>query len=122
MYFVRILINFSTNVLNSVLLFFFVKQKTAYEMRISDWSSDVCSSELNESLATKERESRDAYEFIDSQVQQYHAKLTEAEANLEQYRRKNPDARPGIDADVNARIGELRRQIESSRKIGRAHV
>src|SRR3546814_1493952 len=27
-------------------LFFFVKQKTAYEMRISDWSSDVCSSDL----------------------------------------------------------------------------
>src|SRR3546814_3007117 len=27
-------------------LFFFFKQKTAYEMRISDWSSDVCSSYL----------------------------------------------------------------------------
>src|SRR3546814_3674845 len=29
-----------------ILLFFFFKQKTAYEMRISDWSSDVCSSDL----------------------------------------------------------------------------
>src|SRR3546814_7881219 len=29
-----------------VLFFFFFKQKTAYEMRISDWSSDVCSSDL----------------------------------------------------------------------------
>src|SRR3546814_3927142 len=28
------------------LTFFFFKQKTAYEMRISDWSSDVCSSDL----------------------------------------------------------------------------
>src|SRR3546814_979150 len=28
--------------------FFFFKQKTAYEMRISDWSSDVCSSDLVE--------------------------------------------------------------------------
>src|SRR3546814_5557445 len=27
-------------------MFFFFKQKTAYEMRISDWSSDVCSSDL----------------------------------------------------------------------------
>src|SRR3546814_2845890 len=27
-------------------VFFFFKQKTAYEMRISDWSSDVCSSDL----------------------------------------------------------------------------
>src|SRR3546814_6145903 len=29
-----------------MLYFFFFKQKTAYEMRISDWSSDVCSSDL----------------------------------------------------------------------------
>src|SRR3546814_14216412 len=28
------------------MIFFFFKQKTAYEMRISDWSSDVCSSDL----------------------------------------------------------------------------
>src|SRR3546814_1392866 len=31
-----------------VFFFFFFKQKTAYEMRISDWSSDVCSSDLDE--------------------------------------------------------------------------
>src|SRR3546814_1764048 len=30
----------------NVAMFFFFKQKTAYEMRISDWSSDVCSSDL----------------------------------------------------------------------------
>src|SRR3546814_5296353 len=29
-----------------IVFFFFVKQKTAYDMRISDWSSDVCSSDL----------------------------------------------------------------------------
>src|SRR3546814_7978485 len=29
------------------MLFFFFKQKTAYEMRISDWGSDVCSSDLD---------------------------------------------------------------------------
>src|SRR3546814_8546499 len=29
------------------MFFFFFKQKTSYEMRISDWSSDVCSSDLN---------------------------------------------------------------------------
>src|SRR3546814_8844821 len=34
----------------SALLFFFFKQKTAYEMRISDWSSDVCSSDLHHRL------------------------------------------------------------------------
>src|SRR3546814_8237705 len=41
----------------SVCLFCFFKQKTAYEMRISDWSSDVCSSDLPyESLTARERE------------------------------------------------------------------
>src|SRR3546814_9037613 len=33
-------------ILVSVMYFLFFKQKTAYEMRISDWSSDVCSSDL----------------------------------------------------------------------------
>src|SRR3546814_15736633 len=33
-----------------VFVFFFFKQKTAYEMRISDWSSDVCSSDLRTQL------------------------------------------------------------------------
>src|SRR3546814_7694132 len=35
-----------SHVLFFLLIFFFFKQKTAYEMRISDWSSDVCSSDL----------------------------------------------------------------------------
>src|SRR3546814_7193343 len=34
-------------------VFFFVKQKTAYEMRISDWSSDVCSSDLRHAVLQK---------------------------------------------------------------------
>src|SRR3546814_4377253 len=33
--------------------YFFFKQKTAYEMRISDWSSDVCSSDLARALAAR---------------------------------------------------------------------
>src|SRR3546814_947191 len=32
---------------------FFFKQKTAYEMRISDWSSDVCSSDLTQNAALR---------------------------------------------------------------------
>src|SRR3546814_12963467 len=35
------------------LVVFFCKHKTAYEMRISDWSSDVCSSDLHERLAAR---------------------------------------------------------------------
>src|SRR3546814_20599369 len=36
--------------------FFFFKQKTAYEMRISDWSSDVCSSDLRDVGSTRRRD------------------------------------------------------------------
>src|SRR3546814_13144532 len=39
-------------VLLCVFFFFFFKQKTAYEMRISDWSSDVCSSDLLQPLSS----------------------------------------------------------------------
>src|SRR3546814_18449544 len=31
-------------------MFFFIKQKSAYELRISDWSADVCSSDLDDAL------------------------------------------------------------------------
>src|SRR3546814_1176262 len=34
--------------------FFYFKQKTAYEMRISDWSSDVCSSDLKRSAGPRD--------------------------------------------------------------------
>src|SRR3546814_6909051 len=40
---------------NAVCFVFFFKQKTAYEMRISDWSSDVCSSDLAEGEAEDHR-------------------------------------------------------------------
>src|SRR3546814_6621874 len=40
--------------------FFFFKQKTAYEMRISDWSSDVCSSDLRLRVISKPVETFDA--------------------------------------------------------------
>src|SRR3546814_10507723 len=39
-------------------MFFFFKQKTAYEMRISDWSSDVCSSDLQAAEAVAHRGNR----------------------------------------------------------------
>src|SRR3546814_3980172 len=37
------------------IFFFFFKQKTAYEMRISDWSSDVCSSDLTKAKQAQSR-------------------------------------------------------------------
>src|SRR3546814_2906824 len=43
--------------------FFFFKQKTAYEMRISDWSSDVCSSDLICAVRARSPSSRGAVSF-----------------------------------------------------------
>src|SRR3546814_3273693 len=45
-----------------IVVFFFFKQKTAYEMRISDWSSDVCSSDLRlfDAARAADRGARDA--------------------------------------------------------------
>lgn len=70
---------------------------------------------IEESLASKERESREAYEFIDKQVSDYHDKLTEAEGNLQAYRSANADAQPGSATDVSSRIGALRTQVEQTR-------
>src|SRR3546814_8364137 len=47
----------------SLYFFFFFKQKTAYEMRISDWSSDVCASDLNAKVAVRNVR-RDANESL----------------------------------------------------------
>jgi len=70
---------------------------------------------IQESLAAKERESREAYEFINSQVEDYRIKLTEAEGKLKAFRASNDDSLPGSEADSNARIIGLRNQIEAAR-------
>src|SRR3546814_2333242 len=45
---------------------FFFKQKTAYEMRISDWSSDVCSSDL---VAQEQEDHQDRQQAADHRVE-----------------------------------------------------
>src|SRR3546814_16652337 len=49
-------------------MFFFFKQKTAYEVRISDWSSDVCSSDLEARDGEREERERrrDADQLVDA--------------------------------------------------------
>src|SRR3546814_7192582 len=54
-----------------MILFFFFKQKTAYEMRISDWSSDVCSSDLvTQQNASSSEELAATAEEMSSQAEQ----------------------------------------------------
>lgn len=70
---------------------------------------------IKETLAAKETESREAFEFISTQVEAYHRKLTEAEENLKKYRADNVDAHPGSETDTNSRIGVLRSGVEQTR-------
>lgn len=70
---------------------------------------------ISESLASKKQESRDAFDFINSQVEAYRKKLTDAEDKLKDYRNANADARPGSETDTNASITQLRNQIETAR-------
>lgn len=70
---------------------------------------------ISESLASKQRESREAFEFIDSQVEAYRQKLTGAENKLKAYREANADARPGSDQATLSRVNDLRAQVENTR-------
>src|SRR3546814_14386555 len=71
---------------------FFFKQKTAYEMRISDWSSDVCSSDLVEGKALKAT----AEGSIDTTVapRQFAATVVVQEADLDAYLPPEGAAKP----------------------------
>lgn len=69
---------------------------------------------IHESLRTKERESRAAFQFIDSQVGDYHRKLNDAEDKLAKYRKAHPEVLLGDQEDVTQRISELRREIDKS--------
>src|SRR3546814_10791763 len=59
-----------------MLLFFVFKQKTAYELRISDWSSDVCSSDLADRRALRDccdHNTKIFYHVIDRPLADKHA-------------------------------------------------
>src|SRR3546814_17381685 len=55
------------------MLFFFFKQKTAYEMRISDWSSDVCSSDLQIRIGVRQIDDQADHDLVVFQVIQERA-------------------------------------------------
>src|SRR3546814_8356336 len=67
------------------LWFFFFKQKTAYEVRISDWSSDVCSSDLDAGGEVADRARAGAHQVdLDAQaVAEHAARITDAAAAVD---------------------------------------
>lgn len=64
---------------------------------------------ISENSASKRKESRNAYEFIDKQVKSYEAILTEVEQKLKKFLSENVD---GTEAEANSRMANLRRQLE----------
>src|SRR3546814_9562720 len=128
-----------------MLYFLFFKQKTAYEMRIRDWSSDVCSSDLPYEVAVHEAEAallqaRAQVEALKATYAQKQAALRSTQADLtfrqSDYKRVKAlqavgaSSKSALDAAKNAldvaasninsaqhEIGEVRAQ-----QIGRAHV
>src|SRR3546814_1940872 len=82
-----------------IVFFFFCKQKTAYEMRISDWSSDVCSSDLAV-----------GHRGADRQADQF------ADLLVEKIRRRDPRA----GARDGAAVGHARRcGTDGDARVGR---
>jgi polysaccharide chain length determinant protein (PEP-CTERM system associated) len=69
---------------------------------------------IEQVLDSKAKASESAYQFIDAQVVKYQEALAEADKKLRAYREVNPDAMPGVDADVASRIGELRRAVDQA--------
>src|SRR3546814_9944774 len=105
-----------TELCDLVSIYFFVfKQKTAYEMRISDWSSDVCSSDLIEQagVASIARHAV-ALEVGDMPGERRRAKLR---ALMPDHTGLDDDA-PGIGRSAGAQP----RNAASTMEIGRAHV
>src|SRR3546814_9656511 len=116
-------------------LFVFFKQKTAYEMRISDWSSDVCSSDLNAGVdvlgvdikqADPPKEVDEAFKDVSASQQDAQKYLNDANAYAQQLTAQAQ----GEAASFDRVYAEYRLAPEVTRKrmyfetmeIGRAHV
>lgn len=69
---------------------------------------------ISGTVVAKERESREAFEFIDRQVREYHDKLTGVEARIKEFRSTNPDARPASETAVNERINNMLTSVETT--------
>src|SRR3546814_9413594 len=107
------------------MVFFFFKQKTAYGMRISDWSSDVCSSDLAERtehicdlLQTLARIGKTIGTAAASAHDQIDLILDAREigADFVRYLGHQRSARPMYTATARVELAGIRQQI------GRAHV
>src|SRR3546814_1988296 len=110
-----------------IFLFFFFKQKTAYEMRISDWSSDVCSSDL---IDVRKDVSGWITRLNDAMIDNYTASGAWRNESIADIAARlvieKPDMLAFIEGDRSLYLGNLvtkaRKIAAVLAKIGRAHV
>src|SRR3546814_19858133 len=101
--------------------FFFFKQKTAYEMRISDWSSDVCSSDLPSGVQIKGRRGSSP-DLRPRQKPPLQAGSRRGLGNIGTIRRTNPRLHryPQQCALEHPKARSPRSALQQCREIGRA--
>ena len=95
--------------------FFFFKQKTAYEIYQCDWSSDVCSSDLDEAVEILERarlgnwhlDQQSRVEFLAGQIREQQGKLELAREHYELVLRHSEKRSSEVDDDARARLEAL---------------
>src|SRR3546814_12448454 len=101
-----------------VMCFFFFKQKTAYEMRISDWSSDVCSSDLHREAVDESAEKQERHQ---DQQQQHMLWQIEAAGPLGDFDRQPAGGerhaeQSGADDQAENRTGD-RKSVVSGKSV-----
>jgi len=69
---------------------------------------------IAQSLNAKAAESQGAFEFIDKQTEDYHAKLTQMEERLKDFQIANIDVRPGSEGDISSRLNALQTRMEQA--------
>src|SRR3546814_8805728 len=107
--------------------FFFFKQKTAYEMRISDWSSDVCSSDLK--LVDQDSLTKEAITAVEQNGIVFLDEIDKICARSE-YRGGGDVSREGVQRDllpliegtvVNTKHGTVKTEDRKSTRLNSSH-
>src|SRR3546814_4898932 len=104
---------------------FFFKQKTAYEMRISDWSSDVCSSDLLGAVLGDAAALVFLADHEAGDVLQEHDRRAGLIAQLDEMRaleRGVVEQHAVVGEDANLVAPQMRVAADQGLEIGRAHV
>ena len=69
---------------------------------------------IEEGMNEKINESQSAYDFIETQVQNYLEKLTKVEDDLRRFRSENPESHPGLEAEISNNVTRLQREIKKN--------